>query len=137
MELTIKHLAAYLPYGLKYQSQHVEGSRIYTMEGINVNYNKIYSNNDYGWSYIKGIKPLLFSLSDLTKEITINGETFVPSRYWDDENRIDMISHCSIDYEYCEYLECFILEKLLEWKFDIFNLIPQGLAININEINNL
>ena len=137
MKLTIKHLSAYLPYGLKYQSQHIEGSRIYLMEGINVKYNKIYSNNDYEWSYITGIKPLLFPLSDLTKEITINGETFIPCRYWDDLNRIDMISHCSIDYEYCEYLEHFILEKLLEWHFDVFGLLKNNLAININEINNL
>lgn len=139
MELTIKHLAAYLPYDVKVSNSinfaefGICENTIELLEGYNFD-NVITDKSEFKIEYcILHLRPL----SDLTKEITINGETFVPSRYWGDENRIDMISHCSVDYEYCEYLEYFIVEKLLEWKFDIFNLISQGLAININEINNL
>lgn len=65
MKLELKHLAPYLPYGLKImcESEHVEGSRLYNLLGISAKYHRVDLDNDYGWSYIKGIKPILRPLS--------------------------------------------------------------------------
>lgn len=77
-------------------------------------------------------KPLLFPLSCLDQEITVNGEVFIGR---------DEFS----DYEYDLYsLEGFPLSKVLKHesfmelvkrKFDVFNLIPQSKAINVLEID--
>jgi len=75
MELELKHLAAYLPYGLKIQGQtHGE---IQEMTGLNSGVVMI-NHNTKGWADFYDIKPILRPLSDLTKEIEINGEKFVP-----------------------------------------------------------
>ena len=72
-QLTIKHLAAYLPYGLK----AVNEIRNFTVEikGLQTDNDVIHN---LGKSPIKFIKPILRPLSDLTKEIEVNGEKFVP-----------------------------------------------------------
>ena len=71
-QLTIKHLAAYLPYGLK----AVNEIRNFTVEikGLQTDNDVIHN---LGKSPIKFIKPILRPLSDLTKEIEVNGEKFI------------------------------------------------------------
>lgn len=77
-ELTIEHIAPYLPYGLKCQVTDKGELKIATL-------NAIYTDNTYVFSDIieseqgfEDIKPILRPLSDLTKEIEHNGERFVP-----------------------------------------------------------
>jgi hypothetical protein len=135
MKLEIKHLAGYLPYGLKYQSEHIEGSRQYNMLGINCKYNRIDSDNDYGWIYIKGIKPILRPLSDLTKEIEVNGEKFVPIEELDYKPTLRHVSNYPSDFLHLQYIPHHSVEKLYEWNFDIYGLIELGLAIDINKLN--
>ena len=85
MKLEIKHLAPYLPYGLKaemldYKNDYV-GRQFDKIIGI-YQWSK---NNDWciltdGGSKpsLSRIKPILRPLSDITKEIEHNGERFVP-----------------------------------------------------------
>lgn len=82
-KLTIEQLAPYLPYELKVNLTRrlFERNNVGLM-GCTFGYNDttnehwIYRENvTYG---IYDIKPILRPLSDLTKEITHNGETFVP-----------------------------------------------------------
>jgi hypothetical protein len=134
--LTEKELAAYLPYGLKYQSEHIEGSRVYEVIGINNKYNYIYCTNDCGWSYIKGIKPILHPLSSLTRPITINGETFVPIIKWEwfgADFNTNYFNHTNFKPRYEPYYKS---EQMLSAYFDIFNLIERGLAIPVTETFN-
>jgi hypothetical protein len=129
MKLELKHVAPYLPYGLKYKSEHIEGSRIYTMLGLNEKYNRLDSDCDYGWIYIKGIKPILRPLSDLTKEIEHNEERFVPFErigWGNGTHVIPLILEGRIDVK--EYY------LLLEWHFDVSNLIGKKLAFDINTL---
>ena len=132
MELELKHLAPYLPYGLKC----IDGELI----GI---------SNHIGWSGIFkaihgsnhipicGIKPILRPLSDLTKEIEVNGEKFVPIEYFEDKYyTLDLHKQCHrlLENEDWIYQTNFMLiNYLLKWHFDIFGLIENNLAININD----
>lgn len=91
---------------------------------------------------MEDVKLLLRPLSDLTKEIEHNGEKFVPveifdkvidgwcdayNEWWNLQypNFLQMMDSCP--YE--------VMQQLLEWHFDVFGLIDQNLAIDINTIN--
>lgn len=80
MKLKLKHLAPYLPYKLKviiyygWPSQNIK-----TMMGIS--FNKILTiriNNYSSTSEARKFIPILHPLSDLTKQMKINGQKFVP-----------------------------------------------------------
>lgn len=76
MKLELKHLAPYLPYSLKgyvfYTEEDFEVITLSLKDGID---NEV-SINDWLTGYV--CKPILSPLSDLTKEIEVNGERFVP-----------------------------------------------------------
>lgn len=140
MKLEIKHLVPYLPYDLKVcamgELADSDKPKVFEMVGLD---NKFVEFHEIGRTiteqYIySDIFPILRPLSDLTKEIEVNGEKFVPIYYWDDTNRKDILYQCSTDYKYCEYLEWFIIEKLFEWHFDVFGLLENNLAIDINTL---
>ena len=120
MKLELKHLAPYLPYGLKY----VYDNEILTLDGLDVN-NDVF-NCDIGETPIETIKPILRPLSDFDK---VNGFSLT-----------DMITH-GYHHEFWQegnfevkYLMHLDFEKLISWHFDVFGLIPEGLAIDINTI---
>lgn len=126
MKLELKHLAPYLPYDVmcvapanQYGVKHLfKVMDIYMMTNI-VNYDTSF-------------KPMLRPL-DLTQEIEHNGERFVPIErltYWFDFTYLDTHSLYIYEYPYN------VVEKLFEWKFDYFDLIPNNLAIDINTITN-
>lgn len=79
MQLELKHLAPYLPYGLK--GKMVEGDSIYDVISIDIYGNlDILSENKFDNDNIgiEGLKPILRPLSDLTREIEHNKENVVP-----------------------------------------------------------
>lgn len=77
---------------------------------------------------LKCIKPILRPLSDLTKEIEIEGKKFVPSDIIDSNClRWLLVSDIS-------EIKLHTYNKLLEWHFDVFGLIGKGLAINMNTL---
>jgi hypothetical protein len=135
--LTIKHLAGYLPYGLntKYQLFGVIG--LITEQKDEVRDKKLTTDNcDF---VLKFCKPILRPLSDLTKEIEVDGEKFVPiekcgycslENCKDEQGNIDLISSNHV----LNFIPYFCVLKLLEWHFDIYGLIDAGLAIDINTI---
>lgn len=126
MKLELKHLAAYLPYEVGMLEYRPTGEyTIFELDEETIHYVATFNNS---------ANIILRPLSDLTKETTHKGKTFVPCLYWDDKNRIDLLSACSNDNDYVDYLEYFIVQKLLEWHFDIFGLIDAGLAVDINTI---
>lgn len=154
MKLELKHLAPYLPYGLRFISsmdipfEEYGKNPIWTCEGVT----KLFGdyclttpeNND---AYaMQSCKPILRPLSDLTKEIEHNGEKFVPMEkavtmrgssinHLSDSGKqsaanalIRDISSQKLSYGY--------VEILISWHFDVFGLIEQGLAVDINTVNN-
>lgn len=172
-KLELKHIAPYLNYELKCQTVD-EG------EAVISELNAAYSDNSYSFMNIveseKGfeeIKPILRPLSDLTKEIEVNGEKFVPiveigkilgfgflQRFEEEDGIVEYgwNSHgmedtqpyafgyfedgkfgvwydCVDDsYPIDEHCSMSSTSKLLEWHFDVFGLIEQGLAIDINTL---
>ena len=162
MKLELKHLASYLPYELKVlikedlfieynqfleEEQYIEKG-VYKLKGITNGTSYLESgvflsseNENIGdcFTEIKYIKPILFPFSSLTKEITINGETFVPydkikEIYPNTPQFTDYIKgwmkYYGIMNSKCEYV-CIL--KLFEWKLDVFGLIEEGLAEQVTE----
>ena len=147
MELELKHLASYLPYKLNIiitsnQDRNLKGEMKFLENdyiGVNVGIKQTLKMQ----KCISHIKPILRPLSDLTKEIEVNGEKFVPNDLLDvdscgvwinDANNQVMISQIDCHSIYAIDIYNNIIQKLLEWHFDIFWLIPNGLAIDINTL---
>ena len=141
--LELKHIAPYLPYGLKVLRP--DNKTILDVEGIVGNlfiFHEIGKLETYGSIRSSANKPILRPLSDLTKEIEHNGERFVPADNFykiDDEqcfshSRLDEIINI-VKLGLCKQAPYMFVEKLIEWHIDIFGLIPQGLAIDINTLN--
>ena len=145
MKLELKHLAPYLPYVLKMASntkgrsayvitikRRLKAIEILTPELIDV---MLFLNR----------KPILRPLSDLTKEIEVNGERFVPIDYlsnFTNEHLMFDRTQQVIEYLYIEQSQDYVfqlpyelIQKLIEWHFDIFSLLDNNLAINYYDIN--
>lgn len=117
MILELKHLAPYLPYGLKILNKDKQYEMGFTNDRKLVTITKCLNFNDH-------YKPILRPLIDLTKEIEHNGEKIVPMRFIDKEvkkrilfNTTNLISPYKS------------MVSLFEWHFDVFGLIKAGLAI--------
>ena len=104
------------------------------------------SNGEYEYDVkFDDIKLLCFPISSLTKEITINGESFVPIDFINKNIRkvVDIylvVGEINIDIETDNYSQIInlidgyeIMQKLIEWKFDVFRLIESGLADPVTE----
>jgi hypothetical protein len=153
--LELKHITPYLPYKLKCLYSHTNKigtiSKINTIgdgfDNDNIKLSIDYLDSEHIWMF----KPILRPLSDLTKEIEIEGEKFVPiDRILDNHSFVSDI-HISkfrkfkiiqeqihilkdikeLGYRYCDY---WFLQYLLEWHFDVFGLIEKGLAVDINTL---
>jgi hypothetical protein len=160
MKLQIKHLASYLPYGLSVKEMHsgkigyvndvFQLSPDYDEDDLKITFD--HSDGNHIWM----LKPLLRPLSDLTKEIEVNGERFVPLQKLFDlpyeriSTRYEPKNGWIIQYRvatekghgWIERLVPYKLDaiplcmakKLYEWHFDIHGLIPEGLAIDLNTV---
>ena len=141
---------------------YIDGEQeIVTLKSIDTDGNEIWVSND-NWVYSSlnyDIKIICRTLSDLTKEIEVNGEKFVPIYRVNDIPYKSNFIHppkqgiCDrdIDETLCfaaggsweggveEGIDTFqfltLYNKLYEWHFDIHGLIEKGLAIDINTLN--
>lgn len=139
-KIELKHYAAYLPYNVKVQRNNIE-KKIVVLTPSNFDFNLLNNN-----------KLILRPLSDLTKKIEHNEEKFIP---------IERL-FSPAEYEYFPIIKfsffngvlneiwlqnkkCSISESiltfydwnlLLSWNFDIYNLIENDLAIDINSLQN-
>lgn len=142
MKLKLSHITPYAAYKLKVIYEGIEcgleGFDLHLkntviVERINVN--------------LKEIKPILRPISDLDKEIEINGKKFIPINKLEDEFP-DSIKYKNTDkWRYIKLMcddgtECYNLlaipleaiQLLTKWHFDVFNLINNELAIDINTL---
>ena len=127
MKLELKHLAPYLPYGLKVKHES-NITMLMTCERKQGDFLAIESViHGYG-------KPILRPLSDLTKEITHNGENFVPIEEYH-YLRFEEISNYKSGGIWLNHIHFREYNVLIELHFDVFGLIEKGLAIDINTLN--
>ena len=147
MKLELKHLAPYLPYDLK-GINHLKDISTLGIKDEVFTYTNFYENKSIKekFTYLsidsflkEKYKPILFQLSSLTKEITINGETFKPDdkrnkKYPNAPQFTDYVKgwmpYYGIMDSKCEHV-CIL--KLFEWKIDVFGLIVLGLAEPVTE----
>ena len=129
-------LAMSLPYGLKFiGAEHT----VFTMDGFYPPNSLHFSEtNRYDYFHFNE-KPILYPLSDLTKEIQHNGLKIVPlSEIIEDERCNSDVQHLSrmilnMDMkELCLNYPFWVVQKLVEWHFDVALLIEKGQAVNIN-----
>jgi len=145
MRLELKHLVPYLPYELKF----LYHGNIYKMRWINsigdIDYD---SQKDFIDPFPPNVfnkhldltKIILRPLSDLTKEIEMNGEKFVPiERLFEVESSVDRyLNYLEIKQQSkigMKYISYGIVQKLAEWHIDFQELIEEGLAIDINTLS--
>ena len=139
MKLEIKYLASYLPYGLNIKDVK-HGSVFEALHFITTPHQdfSLFKGNFDQLIKDKYLKPILFPLSSLTKEITIDGESFIPIR---EIKNLELFSHYELEdfvrnnftYGYIESLSYQLLSQLFEWKIDVFGLIEAGLAEPVTE----
>lgn len=150
MELGFKHIAPYMPYRL---NCHCRGLVIdeysdnpipvkVEIVTLSINYVEIHEigrtvTEEY---FYKDIFPIVRPRSDLSKEIEHNGERFVPIEWFEEKYyTLDLHKQCERLLEedgynwiyQCNYM---LVQQLLEWHFDVFNLIPEVGAIDINTL---
>lgn len=126
MELEIKHLAPYLPYGVQVTCTDLPNLSIY---GVNTISEKILNIIGDSTVPINKLKLKLYPLTNLESDITkrIRRDQLSPY-FWE---CYDMDGGIVAAVLSCPYKDC---ELLLSEHFDIFGLIPAGLAIDINTI---
>jgi len=130
-KLKLKHLAGYLPYG-------IEGldllNRKVKVVGLKHASYFIDNENKEVYGTIPNLKIILRPLSDLKKPITIKEITFNPIEYNAFKHDIQSIIKFQNGFIHYKALKYGIIERLLEWHFDIYGLIEKGLAIDINTL---
>lgn len=158
MQLEIKHLAPYLPYGvwmqiIDYPFKGTNSRRLLELD----------CGHDFHLHLKQGnVRLELRPLSDLSKEIEVNGERFIPimvmfggadyAKYDYNINIIDkpilgkyiQISVKDLGDPCISFglkninnnmLNLDNWELLFKWHFDVFNLIENGLAVDVNTLN--
>ena len=142
-------LAMSLPYGLKVTVQgksNVSGEHIYMLYSAYSDTTVIEVVGESDFKTDK-YKPILRPLPDLTKPIEHKGEVFVPIKNIKElfvDGTEDVLSQSIEAIEYfiennffsrIEYLPFVLIQKLIEWHFDIANLIKESEAIDINTLS--
>lgn len=132
-KLQLQEIAGYLPYRIQVEIERLKypiQSEIVELTVKNIHQ----IENTKLWR----IKPILRSLSDLKKEITHKGKTFVPIEWLEDfyytHSFHTQCEQLISDYRWINHLDYLVVQHLLEWHFDIHNLIGRGLAIDINTL---
>lgn len=143
-QLTFEKFFPFLPYELKIQwvdSKDVWGisfgetdytNNLYSLETLVFTINE---GKDLGW------KPILRPLPDLTKPITHKGETFVPLQWLSVRYNMDFVDRYKKHWHEglavaSDLSDVYwsVVQLLISWHFDVFGLIPEGLAIDINTL---
>ena len=155
-KLKIKHLAAYLPYGLKFISgmdvpfdEHYENPK-WTLNGVSEMFGDycLLTKESSDAYVIDSCKPILRPLSDLTREEywSLSGKDssktfgFHYGKYngYDKREFIYREGYSSKKYflkDGSGQFDYHMMEFFFEHHFDIFGLIEAGLAIDINTLN--
>lgn len=137
----LEYISFYYPYDLKMIFKD-EGGRVIDLKNFTKSKNgKLIIHDGYSWIWldngsVDNYKPILRPLSYLTKEITIDGETFIP---------IEVLEKLSSQETQLLHLELrkttgkitipiTLLQMLLKWHFDIFGLIAQNKAVDYYKV---
>lgn len=143
-KLELKHLAPYLPYGLKIKTSNNQGNVIRQIHGIDISeefvlacgyINYIESDNYYPYT-LKSCKPILRPLSDLKNK---DLDLWIEFSEKIDEISVDYLIDSLVNKSFYSkdiHLAFKIYEVLFEMHFDVFGLINKGLAISYSDVQS-
>lgn len=130
-EILIKDLCARLPYGVKVLFEN----KVFSIDYISAVYEEIKLDIPDNYTLdISNVKPYLFPLSSMTKEQLFDVQEILGKNeieIGDDFLRIVYSERNTISY--LEILA--VLEWFYKNHFDIYGLIPMGLAIDATNLN--
>jgi hypothetical protein len=131
MELELKHIAPYLPYGLKILRP--DNKAVLELVGV-VGGSMVFHEEagDAFGSIGKHNKPLLRPLSQLTTLIKHNGDEFVPMEEIDNYHNFSILRTDDLKTDPLRYPYT-VVEALISWHFDVFGLIEAGWAVELND----
>jgi len=131
-KLELKHLAPYLPYGLKASFYD-----LYPEEIIGLNFvEETIEGLEYGNSEITElIKPILRPLSDLTKPMEKGSQKTYFDLFVESDYYLKGMNEVISNYQHLKN-QIFWYNRFFEFHFDVFGLIEKGLAIDINTLND-
>lgn len=152
-KLQFNHIAPYLPFDLTFYEEFeavnevkekVLVKNLYLLKTEATKMNHINIEMALDFEQYK-TKPVFRPTSDLTKEVNHKGSRFVPFMEIEREFSSDYndfkfktnpfrISFSNNSIGTHQFIQYSIFQKLLEWHFDIFELIDLGLAVDINKI---
>lgn len=140
-KLEPKHLAPYLPYGLKFITVPELENSIQTLKIGSIIQKGFITLDDVFYNGKLECKPILRPLSDMTKEEYIEFYGY-PEWYLKDESFMDEPYKVTLEHLIAELKGggSFQLEQfsfLFKKHFDLDGLIPEGLAIDINTLENI
>jgi len=124
-KLEIKHLAVYLPYGLKVSDDEAKIATLCALYDDVAYLSYKYNVGEYEFS-LHEIQPLLIPLSELTLRQLFGDQMY--NRYYSQLFNTDIVFKPGA-------LPQFAFESLVEHHFDVFGLIEAGLALNKLEYN--
>lgn len=139
MELELKHLAPYLPYELKLLSSFNEPATISNLHLTDLDSRKAVCLQldgvpiTFRSENLDTIKPILRPLSDLTKEIEVDGEFTIVYNNLELEKYLNIDTWDKLEY-WINYLPFEIVTSFFKHHFDVFRLIEKGLAVDINTL---
>lgn len=156
MKLELKHLAPYLPYNIRLQfiiKDEIIKTGVMTrlLNYSHETHPERIAIDNYDSEHIWMFKPILRPLSDLVKQINYGIQTYSFTdllEISDTDGCIFEFDHGNIkvinfidsiakfnSYHYINYLPYVVVEMMIEKHFDVFGLIEQGLAIDINTLD--
>ena len=139
-KIPIYQLSSYLPYEVK--AIFNENENKYCRKKIIGTVGCVYASNssivchDVPNATPTKFKLILRPLSDLTKSIIVDGKEFIPiieiAIYSPSQHGVAYL----IEQIKLGLVEIIVFNMLLKWNFDVFGLIEQDLAVDINKIKN-
>lgn len=93
------------------------------------------ANGEYQYDVkFDDVKIIVRPKSDLTNEIDINGNLFVPINYNAFKHSKEDIIEFQNNFIHYKGVKFGIIERFLEWNFDVFNHIKEGRGISIHDV---
>ena len=130
-EILIKDLCARLPYGVKVLFEN----KVFSIDYISAEYEEIKLDIPDNYTLdISNIKPYLFPLSSMTRKQLFDVQEIIGKNEIEIEDGfLHIINYDRNTITYLEILAVF--EWFYKNHFDIYGLIPMGLAIDATNLN--
>ena len=130
-EILIKDLCARLPYGVKVLFEN----EVFSIDYISAVYEEIKLDIPDNYTLdISNVKPYLFPLSSMTREQLFDVQEIIGKNEIEIED--GFLHIINSDRNTITYLEILaVLEWFYKNHFDIYGLIPMGLAIDATNLN--